>query len=120
MLFFPRLGHGKKEKVTLLFNSIFIEDRTFTVEITPKEQRSYRLGSSHLLKSLQDAVTLISDSSLTLMDLCIALKELELENEERELLKPLIKEVIEAVNSSAHDFQMDVEDRIKCLKSKAK
>ena len=53
------------------------------------------------------------------MDLCAALKELELENEERELLKPLIKEVIEAVNSSAHDFQMDVEDRIKCLKSKA-
>lgn len=65
-------------------------------------------------------MTLISDSSLSLMDLCVALNELELENEERKLLKPLIKEVIEEVNSSAHDFQMDVEHRIKCLKSKVK
>jgi hypothetical protein len=95
-----------KTKVTLVFNSPFMKDRTFTVSATSKERRDFTKSSTVLLRSLTAATTSISETSSAILDFTEALEKLEVADEDGVIIMPLLKEVIDAVRGATGDVMM--------------
>ena len=83
-----------KTKVTLVFNSPFMKDRTLTVSDSTKEKRDFTKSSIVSLRSLTNATTCISETTSAILDFAEALEKLELADEDGMIIKPLLKEVI--------------------------
>jgi hypothetical protein len=95
-----------KTKVTLVFNSPFMKDRTFTVSDTSKERRDFTKSSTVSLRSLTTATTSISETTSTILDFAEALEKLEVADEDGVIIMPLLKEVINAVRGATGDVMM--------------
>jgi hypothetical protein len=95
-----------KTKVTLVFNSPFMKDRTFTVSDTSKERRDFTKSSTVSLQSLTSATTSISETTSTILDFAEALEKLEVADEDGVIIMPLLKEVINAVRGATGDVMM--------------
>jgi len=95
-----------KTKVTLVFNSPFMKDRTFTVSDTSKEKRDFTKSSTISLRSLTNASSSISEITSAILDFTEALEKLEVADEDGLILMPLIKEVINAVRGATGDVMM--------------
>jgi hypothetical protein len=95
-----------KTKVTLVFNSPFMKDRTFTVNATSKERRDFTKSSTVSLRSLTTATTSISETTSTILDFAEALEKLEVADEDGVIIMPLLKEVINAVRGATGDVMM--------------
>jgi len=95
-----------KTKVTLVFNSPFMKDRTFTVSATSKERRDFTKSSTVSLRSLTDATTSISETTSAILDFTEALEKLEVADEDSVIIMPLLKEVINAVRGATGDVMM--------------
>ena len=95
-----------KTKVTLVFNSPFMKDRTFTVSDTSKERRDFTKSSTVSLRSLTSATTSISETTSTILDFAEALEKLEVADEDGVIIMPLLKEVINAVRGATGDVMM--------------
>jgi hypothetical protein len=95
-----------KTKVTLVFNSPFMKDRTFTVSATSKERRDFTKSSTVPLRSLTAATTSISETTSAILDFAEALEKLEVADEDSLIIKLLLKEVINAVRGATGDVMM--------------
>jgi hypothetical protein len=95
-----------KTKVTLIFNSPFMKDRTFTVSDTSKERRNFTKSSTVSLRSLTAATTSISETTSAILDFTEALEKLEIADEDSLIIMPLMKEVINAVRGATGDIMM--------------
>ena len=95
-----------KTKVTLLFNSPSIKDRTFTVSDTSKEKRDFTKNSILSLRSLTNATTCISKTTSAILDFTEPLKKLEIAEEDSLIIMSLMKEVINAVRGATGDAMM--------------
>jgi hypothetical protein len=95
-----------KTKVTLIFNSPFMKDRTFTVSDTSKERRNFTKSSTVSLRSLTAATTSISETTSAILDFTEALEKLEIADEDSMIIMPLMKEVINAVRGASGDIMM--------------
>jgi hypothetical protein len=78
-----------KTKVTLVFNSPFMKDRTFTVSDISKDMRDFTKSSTVSLRSLTAATTSISENTSAILDFAEALEKLELADEDSMIIKPL-------------------------------
>ena len=95
-----------KTKVTLLFNSPFMKDRTFTVSDISKDRRDFTKSSTVSLRSLTAATTSISETTSAILDFTEALEKLEIADEDSLIIMPLMKEVINAVRGATGDVMM--------------
>jgi hypothetical protein len=95
-----------KTKVKLVFNSPFMKDRTFTVSDTSKEKRDFTKSSIVSLLSLTKASTCISETTSAILDFTEGLEKLGLTDEDGVIIKPLLKEVINAVRGATGDAMM--------------
>jgi hypothetical protein len=67
-----------KTKVTLVFNSPFMKDRTFTVSDISKDRRDFTKSSTVSLRSLTAATNSISETTSAILDFTEALEKLEI------------------------------------------
>jgi hypothetical protein len=95
-----------KTKVTLVFNSPFMKDRTFTVSDISKDRRDFTKGSTISLRSLTSATNSISETTSAILDFTEALEKLEIADEDSMIIMPLMKEVINAVRGATGDIMM--------------
>jgi hypothetical protein len=95
-----------KTKVTLVFNSPFMKDRTFTVSDISKDRRDFTKSSTISLRSLTAATNSISETTSALLDFTEALEKLEIAEEDSLIIMPLMKEVINAVRGATADIMM--------------
>jgi len=95
-----------KTKVTLVFNSPFMKDRTFTVSDISKDRRDFTKRSTVSLRSLTAATTSISETTSSILDFTEALEKLEIADEDSMIIMPLMKEVINAVRGATGDVMM--------------
>ena len=95
-----------KTKVTLVFNSPFMKDRTFTVSDISKDRRDFTKSSTVSLRSLTAATTSISETTSAILDFTEALEKLEIADEDSLIIMPLMKEVINAVRGATGDVMM--------------
>ena len=95
-----------KTKVRLLFNSPFMKDRSFTISAATKEKRDFTKSTTVYLKSLTAATTCISETTSAILDFTEALEKLEVADEDSVIIKPLLKEVINAVRGATGDVIM--------------
>ena len=95
-----------KTKVTLVFNSPFMKDRTFTVSDISKDRRDFTKSSTVSLRSLTAAITSISETTSAILDFTEALEKLEIADEDSMIIMPLMKEVINAVRGATGDVMM--------------
>ena len=95
-----------KTKVTLVFNSPFMKDRTFTVSDISKDRRDFTKSSTVSLRSLTAATTSISETTSAILDFTEALEKLEIADEDSMMIMPLMKEVINAVRGATGDVMM--------------
>jgi len=102
---YPSIGMGKT-KVRLLFNSPFMKDRSFTISAATKEKRDFTKSTTVYLKSLTAATTCISETTSAILDFTEALEKLEVADEDSVIIKPLLKEVINAVRGATGDVIM--------------
>jgi hypothetical protein len=102
---YPSIDIGKT-KVRLVFNSPFMKDRTFTISASTKERRDFTKSTTVSLKSLTAATTCISETTSAILDFTEALEKLEVADEDSFIIKPLLKEVINAVRGATGDVMM--------------
>ena len=95
-----------KTKVTLVFNSPFMKDRTFTVSDISKDRRDFTKSSTVSLRSLTAATNSISETASAILDFTEALVKLEIPDEDSLIIMPLMKEVINAVRGATGDIMM--------------
>ena len=95
-----------KTKVTLVFNSPFMKDRTFTVSDISKDRRDFTKSSTVSLRSLTAATNSISETTSAILDFTEALEKLEIAEEDSLIIMPLMKEVINAVRGATGDIMM--------------
>ena len=95
-----------KTKVTLVFNSPFMKDRTFTVSDISKDRRDFTKSSTVSLRSLTAATNSISETTSAILDFTEALEKLEIADEDSMIIMPLMKEVINAVRGGTGDIMM--------------
>ena len=95
-----------KTKVTLVFNSPFMKDRTFTVSDISKDRRDFTKSSTVSLQSLSAATNSISETTSAILDFTDALEKLEIADEDSMIIMPLMKEVINAVRGATGDIMM--------------
>ena len=95
-----------KTKVTLVFNSPFMKDRTFTVSDISKDRRDFTKSSSLSLRSLTAATTSISETTSAILDFTEALEKLEIADEDSMIIMPLMKKVINEVRGATGDVMM--------------
>ena len=95
-----------KTKVTLVFNSPFMKDRTFTVSDISKDRRDFTKSSTVSLQSLTAATNSISETTSVILDFTEALEKLEIAEEDSLIIMPLMKEVINAVRGATGDIMM--------------
>jgi hypothetical protein len=95
-----------KTKVTLVFNSPFMKDRTFTVSDISKDRRDFTKSSTVSLRSLTAATNSISETTSAILDFTEALEKLEIAEEDSLIIMPLMKEVINAVRGASGDIMM--------------
>ena len=95
-----------KTKVTLVFNSPFMKDRTFTVSDISKDRRDFTKSSTVSLRSLTAATNSISETTSVILDFTEALEKLEIADEDSMIIMPLMKEVINAVRGATGDIMM--------------
>ena len=95
-----------KTKVTLVFNSPFMKDRTFTVSDISKDRRDFTKSSTVSLRSLAAATNSISETTSAILDFTEALEKLEIADEDSMIIMPLMKEVINAVRGATGDIIM--------------
>jgi hypothetical protein len=95
-----------KTKVTLVFNSPFMKDRTFTVSDISKDRRDFTKSSTVSLRSLTAATNSISETTSAILDFTEALEKLEIAEEDSLIIMPLMKEVINAVRGATGDVMM--------------
>ena len=95
-----------KTKVTLVFNSPFMKDRTFTVSDISKDRRDFTKSSTVSLRSLTAATNSISETTSAILDFTEALEKLEIADEDSMIIMPLMKEVINAVRGATGDIMM--------------
>ena len=95
-----------KTKVTLVFNSPFMKDRTFTVSDISKDRRDFTKSSTVSLRSLTAATNSISETTSAILDFTEALEKLEIADEDSLIIMPLMKEVINAVRGATGDIMM--------------
>jgi hypothetical protein len=95
-----------KTKVTLVFNSPFMKDRTFTVSDISKDRRDFTKSSTVSLRSLTAATNSISETTSAILDFTEALEKLEIAEEDSLIIMPLMKEVINAVRGAIGDIMM--------------
>ncbi len=96
-----------KTKVTLVFNSPFMKDRTFTVIDISKDRREFTKSSTVSLRSLTDATNSFSETTSAILDFTEALEKLEIADEDSLIIMPLMKEVINAVRGATEDIMME-------------
>ena len=94
-----------------------MKDRTFTVSDTSKERRDFTKSSTISLRSLTATTTSISETTTAILDFAEALEKLELADEDMVIIKPLLKEVINAVRGASGDFMMKGIHRMMRLQS---
>ena len=104
-----------KTKVTLVFNSPFMKDRTFTVSDISKDRRDFTKSSTVPLRSLTAATNSISETTSAILDFTEALEKLEIAEEDSMIIMPLMKEVINAVRGATGDIMMKGIHRMKRL-----
>ena len=102
---YPSIGMGKT-KIILVFDSPFMRDRKFTVSATNKERRDFTKSSTVSLRSLRTATTCITDTTSAIVDFTEAMEQVEFAKEESLFLKPLLREVINAVRAAYEDLMM--------------
>jgi len=95
-----------KTKVTLVFNSPFMKDRTFTVSDISKDRRDFTKSSTVSLRSLTAATNSISETASAILDFTEAIEKLEIADEDSLIIMPLMKEVINAVRGATGDIMM--------------
>jgi len=95
-----------KTKVTLVFNSPFMKDRTFTVSDASKEKRDFTKTSILSLRSLTNATTCISETASAILDFIEGLEKLELADEDKIIINPLLNQVINAVRGATGDTML--------------
>ena len=95
-----------KTKVTLVFNSPFMKDRTFTVSDISKDRRDFTKSSTVSLRSLTAATNSISETTSAILDFTEALEKLEIAEEDSLIIMPLMKEVINAVRGATGEIMM--------------
>ena len=95
-----------KTRVTLVFNSPFMKDRTFTVSDISKDRRDFTKSSTVSLRSLTAATNSISETTSAILDFTEALEKLEVADEDGVIIMPLLKEVINAVRGATGDVMM--------------
>jgi len=61
MLLLAHVGY-RKERVRVIFEDCWLEPREFTVNVKPKEKRSYKKDSSYFLRSLQEVTEDITNT----------------------------------------------------------
>jgi hypothetical protein len=105
LLPYPEIGMIKT-RVRLLFNSPFMKNRTFTVSDTPKDKRNFSKSSAASLQSLTNATTFISETTGAILDFTEALEKLEVADEDSLIIRPLLKEVGNAVRGTTGDVMM--------------
>ena len=95
-----------KTRVTLVFNSPFMKDRTFTVSDISKDRRDFTKRSTVSLRSLTASTNSISETTSAILDFTEALEKLEIADEDSLIIMPLMKEVINAVRGATGDIMM--------------
>jgi len=95
-----------KTRVTLVFNSPFMKDRTFTVSDISKDRRDFTKSSTVSLRTLTATTNSISETTSAILDFTEALEKLEIAEEDSLIIMPLIKEVINAVRGATGDIMM--------------
>ena len=113
---YPSIGMGKT-KIILVFDSPFMRDRSFTVSATNKERRDFTKSSTVSLRSLSTATTCITDTASAIVDFTEALEKVEFAEEESVFLKPLLRDVINAVRAANGDMMMRGTHRMMRLQS---
>ena len=106
-----------KTKVTLVFNSPFMKDRTFTVSDISKDRRDFTKSSTLSLQSLTAATNSISETASAILDFTEALEKLEIADEDSLIIMPLMKEVINAVRGATGDIMMKAIHRMMRLQN---
>ena len=95
-----------KTKVKLVFNSPFMKDRTFTVSDSSKERRDFTKSSTVSLQSLITTTSSISETTSAILDFAETLESLEVADEDMVIIKPLLREVINAVREAFGNIMM--------------
>ena len=109
---YPSIGMGKT-KIILVFDSPFMRDRKFTVSATTnKERRDFTKSSTVSLRSLRTATTCITDTTSAIVDFTEALEQVEFAEEESVFLKPLLREIMNAVRAASGDVMMKGKHRM--------
>ena len=101
-----------KTKIVLVFDSPFMRDRKFTVSATNKERRDFTKSSTVSLRSLRTATTCITDTTSAIVDFTEALEQVEFAEEESVFLKPLLREIMNAVRAASGDVMMKGKHRM--------
>ena len=83
-----------------------MKDRTFTVNSSSKERRDFTKSSTASLLSLTTTTTSISETTSAILDFAEALEKLEVADEDVLIIKPLLKEVINAVRGPTGDVMI--------------
>ena len=102
---YPSIGMGKT-KVSLVFNSPFMKDRTFTISAANKERRDFTKSSTVSLKSLNESTKTITEITAAILDFAEVLDKLEIVDEDSMIIMPLLREVIYAVRGATGDVMM--------------
>jgi hypothetical protein len=83
-----------------------MKDRTFTVSDSSKERRDFTKSSTVSLQSLITTTSSISETTSAILDFAETLERLEVADEDMVIIKPLLKEVINAVRGASGDIMM--------------
>ena len=108
---YPSIGMGKT-KIILVFDSPFMRDRKFTVSATNKERRDFTKSSTVSLRSLRTATSCITDTTSAIVDFTEALDQVQFAEEESVFLKPLLREIMNAVRAASGDVMMKGKHRM--------
>ena len=110
----PKVGLGRTE-VLLLFNNPFMEDRTFTVKVTHQGRRAFKQTSSEILTKIEKAANTIANTACAILDFTEALDKVVFDEKEAVYIKPLLKEVLNAVKATSSDARIKRIHRLKTL-----
>lgn len=76
MLLLPVVHHGKT-KVKIIFDGWYLDPREFTVNVMPKERRSWKNPPEFFLRSLQEITECITNTLVEALDFARTFKGLK-------------------------------------------
>ena len=111
MLLLPHVDY-RREKVEIIFEHFLLQPREFTVNVRPKEKRSYKKDSNFFLISLKEVTEDITNTLVDMMDFCKAFLGLKIKDDDYHLIVPLITKVLDAVSATKDVKESDQKHRL--------